>query len=69
MDFKYRNIILNFIKENKEATIHDIVELCSITIPTARKYLNELSNENLISFKEEKLLSHHLFTILISQEK
>ncbi|MEI0493223.1 DeoR/GlpR family DNA-binding transcription regulator [Brachyspira intermedia] len=54
MDFKYRNIILNYINENKEASIHDIVELCSITIPTARKYLNELANENLISFKRGK---------------
>ena len=56
MDFKYRNKILSYIKENKEASIHDIVKLCSITIPTARKYLNELNNENLISFKRGKAI-------------
>lgn len=54
MDFKYRNSILNYIKERKEVNIHNIAELCSITIPTARKYLNELAKENIISFNRGK---------------
>ncbi|MGL4388104.1 MAG: DeoR/GlpR family DNA-binding transcription regulator [Brevinema sp.] len=54
MNYSQRILILDYLKCNDSITIHQVVELCGISIPTARKFLQILAKDNIIVFERGK---------------
>ncbi|MGL4676247.1 MAG: DeoR/GlpR family DNA-binding transcription regulator [Brevinema sp.] len=55
MNFENKYKILNFIERVEEASVTELASLCNVTLPTIRKYLKILHDNNMVIFTRGKV--------------
>ncbi|MGL5956951.1 MAG: DeoR/GlpR family DNA-binding transcription regulator [Brevinema sp.] len=55
MNFEHRYKILNFVERSEEASVTELASLCNVTLPTIRKYLKNLNDNNMLIFTRGKV--------------
>ena len=61
MNFDQKMMVLSYLKEHGSITIHQVSDLCEISLPTARKILQILDNETIVTFNRGKAVSTSSF--------